>query len=112
MRSVSPVTCGLSGREECIKKTVGLRSLCVTLTHGQWARTVQKHSPSLVGMDLSVVSALATGLDDALHRLLGNEVFPWPPLSCKDKNHGGNISHGILSLFTTTLIPPPLCFRW
>lgn len=51
---------------------------------------VQKPTSSLVGMDFSVVSVLATGLGDALHRLLGIEVLPWPPpLPVRTRNMEG-----------------------
>lgn len=80
----------------------------VTHPRGKGKDHVQKHSPSLVGMDLSVVSVLATGLGDALHRLLGNEVFPWPPLACKDKTPWREyIPWDSESFPTTTLIPTP-----
>lgn len=64
---------------------------------------------ALAGMGLSAVSVLAMGLGGALHRLQGNEAFPWSPLP--DKNHRGIYPMGFRVFSHNTLIPaspPPL----
>lgn len=78
-----------------MKKTAGVGGLYVTVTHGERLGPHPEAHFLPCCMGFSVVSVLATALGDALHRLLGDEVFSWPlPSPGRTRNMEGAFSMG------------------